>query len=35
MGSGYFVVEAFELEVFLFLVIYFGYVAGQEYFMNM
>ena len=32
-GSGCFVVEAFELEVFLYLVIYFGYVAGQEYFM--
>ena len=31
-GSSCFVVEAFELEVVVFyLVIYFGYVAGQEY----
>ena len=33
-GSGCFVVEAFELDGFLYLVIYFCYVAGQEYFMN-
>ena len=32
-GSGCFVDEAFELEIFLYLIIYFGYVAGQEYFM--